>query len=83
VINLRDQLQSTLGGDFSISRELGRGGMSRVFMERAAVGDGDLLVHFANPMTNQVPRGARTDAVWRRFNLDPALFAEHQPGGRQ
>ena len=47
------------------------------FMERAAAGDGDLLVLFANPMAHQVPRGARTDAVWRRFNLDPALFREH------
>ncbi|HEV7704362.1 MAG TPA: protein kinase, partial [Gemmatimonadaceae bacterium] len=46
------------------------------FMERAAAGDGDLLVLFANPMVHQVPRGARTDAVWRRFNLDPALFRE-------
>jgi serine/threonine-protein kinase len=53
------------------------------FMERAAAGDGDLLVLFANPMVHQVPRGARTDAVWRRFNLDPALFREVEPNERK
>lgn len=53
------------------------------YMERAAAGDGDLLVLYANPMANQVPRGARTDAVWRRFNLDPASIANRDAGGRK
>ena len=53
------------------------------FMERAAAGDGDLLVLYANPMTNQVPRDARTDAVWRRFNLDPTVLARHDTNGRK
>ncbi len=30
--NLRDQLQTTLSGSYTIERELGGGGMSRVFL---------------------------------------------------
>jgi len=44
-------------------------------MERAAAGAGDLLVAFGSIISGEVPRNARTDAVWRRFHLDPALFA--------
>ena len=44
-------------------------------MEHAASGDGDLFVPFASIVAGELPRNARTDAVWRRFNLDPALFA--------
>ena len=53
------------------------------YMERAAAGDGDLLVLYGNPLTEQIPRSARTDSVWRRFNLDPALLAEHDARGRK
>jgi serine/threonine-protein kinase len=31
-VNLRDQLQLSLGRDFTVERELGSGGMSRVFL---------------------------------------------------
>jgi eukaryotic-like serine/threonine-protein kinase len=44
-------------------------------MERAAAGDGDLLVSFGFVLASELPRTSRTDSVWRRFHLDPALFA--------
>jgi eukaryotic-like serine/threonine-protein kinase len=38
-MSLRDQLQQTLGGSYTLERELGGGGMSRVFLaEEAALG---------------------------------------------
>ncbi|MDQ6717320.1 MAG: serine/threonine protein kinase, partial [Gemmatimonadota bacterium] len=37
--DLRDQLQTTLGGSYTLERELGGGGMSRVFVaEEMALG---------------------------------------------
>ena len=44
-------------------------------MERAAAGDGDLFVPFSSSITGELPRNPRTDAVWRRFHLDPARMA--------
>jgi len=47
------------------------------YLERAAAtSDGDLLPQYSAPLAVDVPRTARTDAVWRRYNLDPALLAE-------
>ena len=42
-------------------------------MEHAAAGDGDALPTFAPGIA--FPSGARADAVWRRYNLDPARLA--------
>lgn len=44
-------------------------------MQQAAKGDGDLFVPFANTVAGELPADPRIDAVWRRFNLDPARFA--------
>jgi hypothetical protein len=44
-------------------------------MERAATGDGDLFVLFSTLTAAEIPRSNRTDAVWRRFHLDPARMA--------
>jgi hypothetical protein len=62
--DLRAQLQSTLGTTYSIERELGGGGMSRVFVARDET------------LGRDVPHNSRTDAVWRRFHLDPARIAQ-------
>jgi eukaryotic-like serine/threonine-protein kinase len=57
---------------------LGVGDTTRAiaYMERAAAGDGDLLVLYGAPLAENIVRNARTDAVWRRFHLDPALLAK-------
>ncbi|MGE5729708.1 MAG: hypothetical protein ACM34L_13975, partial [Gemmatimonas sp.] len=47
------------------------------YMERAAAaGDGDILPLYSSPLAIHIRRSARTDAVWRRYNLDPALLAQ-------
>jgi len=45
---------------------------SVAYMERAAAGDGDLFVLFSTLTAAEIPRNARTEAVWRRFHLDPS-----------
>ena len=57
---------------------LGIGDTARAitFMERAAAGDGDLMVLYTAPLASEIARNSRTDAVWRRYNLDPALLAQ-------
>jgi len=45
-------------------------------MERAAAGDGELIPVYAWPWAYALPTGPRADAVWRRYNLDPAKFAK-------
>jgi eukaryotic-like serine/threonine-protein kinase len=52
------------------------------YMERAAAGDGDLFVLFSTLTAAEIPRSSRTDAVWRRFHLDPARMASHAEGAR-
>lgn len=37
--DLRDQLQTTLGGSYTLERELGGGGMSRVFVAELVSGN--------------------------------------------
>ncbi|HEY0364025.1 MAG TPA: hypothetical protein VGC83_17230 [Solirubrobacteraceae bacterium] len=41
---LRDRLHSTLGADYALTRELGGGGMSRVFLARDAALERDVFV---------------------------------------
>jgi serine/threonine-protein kinase len=55
----------------------GRGNRERAIaaMQRAAAGDGDLFVSYAGLIAGELPPDPRVDAVWRRFNLDPARFA--------
>ena len=59
---------------------LGVGDTARAitYMERAAAGDGDLLVLYGAPLAQNIVPNSRTDAVWRRFHLDPALLAKHR-----
>ena len=44
-------------------------------MQRAATGDGDLFVSYANLIAGELRPDPRIEAVWRRFHLDPARFA--------
>jgi TolB-like protein/Flp pilus assembly protein TadD len=64
---------------------LGVGDTARsvTYMERAAAGDGDLFVLFSTLTASDVPRNSRTDAVWRRFHLDPARIAQRAQPLRQ
>jgi hypothetical protein len=47
---------------------------SETYMERAAMGDGDLLILLSTSPGGGLPRDARADAMLRRFHLDPALM---------
>jgi eukaryotic-like serine/threonine-protein kinase len=57
---------------------LGVGDTARAvtYMERAAAGDGDLFVLFSTLTASDIPHNGRTDAVWRRFHLDPERIAQ-------
>ena len=57
---------------------LGVGDTARAvtYMERAAAGDGDLFVLFSTLTASDIPHNSRTNAVWRRFHLDPARIAQ-------
>ena len=46
---LRDQLQATLGESYSIERELGGGGMSRVYVARDETLGRDVVVKVIAP----------------------------------
>lgn len=52
------------------------------YMERAATGDGDLFVLFSTLTAAEIPRSSRTDAVWRRFHVDPARMVAPAKGAR-
>jgi serine/threonine-protein kinase len=51
-------------------------------MEHAAASDGDLLVSFATLLSGELPPDPRVDAVYRRFHLDPARFANRTAPSR-
>jgi serine/threonine-protein kinase len=54
--DLRSQLQSTLGGSYSIERELGGGGMSRVFVARDESLGRDIVVKVIAPEVQRTRR---------------------------
>ena len=45
-------------------------------LERAAAGDGELIPVYTWNWVYSFPTGPRANAVWRRYNLDPAKFAK-------
>jgi len=81
VIDLRDQLQSTLGGTFSISRELGGGGMSRVFVARDEALGRDVVVKVIAPenaeglSAERFAREVKLAARLQQANIVPVLSA--------
>ena len=52
--DIRDQLQLTLGSNFTIERELGGGGMSRVFVARDESLGRDVVVKVLSPLCNPI-----------------------------
>ncbi|HEY5086676.1 MAG TPA: protein kinase [Gemmatimonadaceae bacterium] len=45
-------------------------------MDNAAKGDGDGFPTYAIKYSSELPSGSSVDAVWRRYNIDPARYAK-------
>ncbi|MBK5188348.1 MAG: serine/threonine protein kinase, partial [Gemmatimonadaceae bacterium] len=81
MIDLRDQLQSTLGGGYSIERELGGGGMSRVFVARDETLGRDVVVKVIAPenaeglSAERFAREVKLAARLQQANIVPVLSA--------
>ncbi len=79
--NLREQLQTTLGGEYSIERELGGGGMSRVFVARDEALGRDVVVKVIAPenaegmSAERFAREVRLAARLQQANIVPVLSA--------
>ncbi len=56
---LRDQIQSSLGTAYTIERELGGGGMSRVFVATEQALGREVVVKVLPPETAAAPRRGR------------------------
>ena len=70
-MSLRDQLQKTLGASLSIERELGGGGMSRVFLAHDTALDREVVVKVLPP---ELTAGVNVE----RFNREILLAAKLQ-----
>jgi serine/threonine-protein kinase len=71
---LRDQLQSSLGTAYTLGRELGSGGMSRVFVARDEALGRDVAVKVLAP---ELAAGLSTERFAREIKLAAALQAPH------
>ena len=69
-MDLREQLQSSLGSGYRIERELGGGGMSRVFVARDATLDRDVVVKVLAP---ELAGGVSGDRFTREIQLAARL----------
>ena len=69
--DLRETLQSTLGSGFTVERELGGGGMSRVFVARDTTLDRSIVVKV-------LPADAAADVPIERFKREIAVAARLQ-----
>ena len=72
--DLRDQLQASLGDAYALDRELGGGGMSRVFVAREEALGRDVVVKVLAP---ELAAGLRADRFTREIRLAAALQAPH------
>ncbi len=78
---LRDQLQATLGDCYSIERELGGGGMSRVFVARDVTLGRDVVVKVISPESaeglsaERFAREVKLAARLQQANIVPVLTA--------
>ncbi|HEY5086885.1 MAG TPA: protein kinase [Gemmatimonadaceae bacterium] len=81
VAGLRDQLQATLGDCYSIERELGGGGMSRVFLARDVTLGRDVVVKVIAPenaeglSAERFAREVKLAARLQQANIVPVLTA--------
>ncbi|HET7373433.1 MAG TPA: serine/threonine-protein kinase, partial [Gemmatimonadaceae bacterium] len=73
-MDLRDQLQTTLGPAFSIERELGGGGMSRVFVAEDAALGRKVVVKVLAP---ELGGGVNLDRFQREIGLAARLQHPH------
>ena len=71
---LRDQLQTALGASYSLQRELGGGGMSRVFLARDPALDRDVVVKVLHP---ELASGVNVDRFKREIQLAAQLQHPH------
>jgi|GEM_PF-2828561 len=67
---LADQLQATLGGAYTLSRELGGGGMSRVFVARDLTLGRDIVVKVLHP---ELATGLSAERFTREIKLAASL----------
>jgi eukaryotic-like serine/threonine-protein kinase len=79
--DLRTQLQATLGDGYTLERELGGGGMSRVFVAREHALSRDVLVKVLSPelsadvSAERFAREIATAARLQQANIVPVLAA--------
>jgi hypothetical protein len=84
--SLRDQLQSTLGAACTLTRELGGGGMSRVFVARDVTLDRDVVVKVLAPelaagvSAERFAREIKLAAGLQQANIVPLLSAGDTEG---
>src|SRR6476646_5931296 len=82
----REQLQSTLGKDYTIERELTGGGMSRVFVARDAALGRPVVVKMLSPdfaasvSADRFRREIRLAASLQQANIVPVLSAGESHG---
>ena len=69
-MSLRDQLQDTLGGAYTVGRELGGGGMSRVFMATETRLNRSVVVKLMSP---ELAAGVSVDRFEREIQLAASL----------
>ena len=72
--DLLDQLQRTLGSNYTIERELGGGGMSRVFVARDESLGRDVVVKVLSP---ELAHGLSAERFTREIKLAAALQEPH------
>ena len=84
--NLRDQLQATLSGSYTIERELGGGGMSRVFLAEETQLSRKVVVKVlstelaAEISAERFQREIKTAASLQQANIVPVLTAGNAGG---
>ncbi len=84
--NLRDQLQTTLSGSYTIERELGGGGMSRVFLAEETQLSRKVVVKVlstelaAEISAERFQREIKTAASLQQANIVPVLTAGNAGG---
>src|SRR5690242_5309560 len=80
-MELRDQLQATLGNTYTLERELGGGGMSRVFVAEEHRLERKVVVKVLSPdlaqglSAERFEREIRTVAGLQQANIVPVLTA--------